>query len=632
MSGGRALAMGFAALLLSGTAAGAPRIDAIHAARTSGLAPLAVVFDATGTTDSRFARAFHALRYEWDFDDPGSGTWSLTGKSRNRGEGPVTGHVFTVPGSYDVGLLVTNPEGETATSSVRITVEDPDLRAWSGAYCYSNGSDHTGCPAGFTRVSNVSSYAETLQGRLRGNSAHLFHRGHSFQMREVNLLQAGDVGTISAYGSGPRPVLTGARFWAADDWRVAHLDLRGGATIWPFDNDSFTPSRQFTVFDVIATGYAACFDGFLQSAALDHHEQTALVDFTCQGLDPMNGIGWITFLSVRKSMLLGLDIEACSSSGRTEGNLRFVYANTVVLSHSRLTRGCSNDAAKNALHIRSCGQDNAFGRCAGGGHPNQYIVVSDNVFENWVGGSIVRTCTHDECDISGTNGNLSRDLLLERNFAYLNPGGPRDAFRFLSSQSGDVTVRNNVVDLTSAQAPWVAFVEQSSAGSSDNGEQYRDNLHVYNNTFVLDQASGKNVRACYSAIGSSHECKNNLIHAPGANVTLTSGSGWDGEANLYHGGASAQSYLGYPFIGGSHPGAPSRKTDFRLASSGVTGGTSPRESGVLLDSDGLDASGACRAGAWDVGAYELNAQVCPGAGTAASGLDAPELLPPTPVP
>jgi len=65
-------------------------------ARTSGVAPLAVFFDASGTTDIGVTtRPFHDLEYTWSFGDPGSGTWASGAQpgvsSRNSATGPVAG-------------------------------------------------------------------------------------------------------------------------------------------------------------------------------------------------------------------------------------------------------------------------------------------------------------------------------------------------------------------------------------------------------------------------------------------------------------------------------------------------------------------------------------------------------------
>ena len=92
----------FSAGLVATTAQAAITAD-ISPARTSGVAPLAVFFDATGTIDTDGStNDFHDLTYSWDFDDPDAGTWSFSGLSKNVAFGPVAGHVFETAGTYGV--------------------------------------------------------------------------------------------------------------------------------------------------------------------------------------------------------------------------------------------------------------------------------------------------------------------------------------------------------------------------------------------------------------------------------------------------------------------------------------------------------------------------------------------------
>lgn len=48
----------------------------VSAARTSGVAPLYVNFDATGTTSTASTNPTHELLYSWTFDDAGAGNWA----------------------------------------------------------------------------------------------------------------------------------------------------------------------------------------------------------------------------------------------------------------------------------------------------------------------------------------------------------------------------------------------------------------------------------------------------------------------------------------------------------------------------------------------------------------------------
>src|SRR5262245_10939752 len=61
----------------------------IVANRTTGVAPLAINFDASGTTSTATSIPLHEVEYSWNFADAASGTWSVSGKSRNTALGPI---------------------------------------------------------------------------------------------------------------------------------------------------------------------------------------------------------------------------------------------------------------------------------------------------------------------------------------------------------------------------------------------------------------------------------------------------------------------------------------------------------------------------------------------------------------
>ena len=81
----------------------------VNASRSSGVAPLSVFFDTTGTVSSTTTKPFHDIEYRWNFGEtsgPGAGTWnqgSRPGKSsRNLATGPLAAHVYEMPGTYTV--------------------------------------------------------------------------------------------------------------------------------------------------------------------------------------------------------------------------------------------------------------------------------------------------------------------------------------------------------------------------------------------------------------------------------------------------------------------------------------------------------------------------------------------------
>ena len=110
----------------AGTAAGSNIQVSVTPTRISGVAPLSVFFDASGTTAQATSRPFHDLAYCWDFDDSGGGNFLADGKSKNRAYGPEAAHVFETPGNYSVSLKVRDSQGRVASKNVQIGVSDPN--------------------------------------------------------------------------------------------------------------------------------------------------------------------------------------------------------------------------------------------------------------------------------------------------------------------------------------------------------------------------------------------------------------------------------------------------------------------------------------------------------------------------
>ena len=118
----------------------------LQATRLSGSAPLAVLFDATGTTVSS-GNADHQSSYEFNFNDDRGLTWAISGQPKNiqRG-GPLAAHVFDLPGTYTVRVRAQSSTG-MSEATVTVTVQNPDS-AYSGVntVCVSTSASYSGCP------------------------------------------------------------------------------------------------------------------------------------------------------------------------------------------------------------------------------------------------------------------------------------------------------------------------------------------------------------------------------------------------------------------------------------------------------------------------------------------------------
>ena len=84
----------------------------VEPSRTTGMAPLPVFFDATGTKLG--AGDLRSARFCWDFGDPLSAHPTATGFN--------VGHVYDKPGIYTVTVTVTDTTGEPVVKRLQVTV------------------------------------------------------------------------------------------------------------------------------------------------------------------------------------------------------------------------------------------------------------------------------------------------------------------------------------------------------------------------------------------------------------------------------------------------------------------------------------------------------------------------------
>ncbi|AUP77397.1 T9SS type A sorting domain-containing protein [Flavivirga eckloniae] len=178
----------------------------ITASRSTGPAPLSVIFDATMTTDTDTSLdTFRQLGYSFCFDDSSSGTWTHSGLSKNRETGgPIASHVFDTPGVYTVNVRVINPNGSSSDASVTITVLDSDIfYANTNTVVISTGSDFTGAPSGAQQISNVTSWPV-----WESNKRYLLKAGDDFtSLGRIRIMHRSNF-HLGSFGSGEKPIVT----------------------------------------------------------------------------------------------------------------------------------------------------------------------------------------------------------------------------------------------------------------------------------------------------------------------------------------------------------------------------------------------------------------------------------------
>ena len=123
----------YATYLAGGTGSNTPPSAAATATPTSGVAPLTVNFDGTGSSDPD---AGDTISYSWDLD--GDGTFGDSTVSK-------PSHTYSSPGTYNARLKVTDSHGASAISSpVTITVTGSDGTLTFGVTTPGTGMDRAG--------------------------------------------------------------------------------------------------------------------------------------------------------------------------------------------------------------------------------------------------------------------------------------------------------------------------------------------------------------------------------------------------------------------------------------------------------------------------------------------------------
>jgi len=498
-----------------GTGAG-PITLSLNASRTSGVAPLAVFFDATGTTSpSVTSRPFHDIEYRWDFGDPAVGataTWSSGSRagvsSKNEATGPVAAHVFETPGTYTVTLTVTDGTN-TDTTTVTITVDNADdIFAAGNTICVGATTlpigGAGGCPAG-AAVLTQANFNTAINGNINTKKRLLFKRGDTFaSTSDANIAVTGP-GIIGVFGTGNAPIVnvTGnnAAFRLSNqdtptikDWRIMDLEINGNSG--PTSQGVYAEGgiNQITALrlNIRNVHFGFQFSGSI----LDSHnssghpghtlwDQIAIVDSTISTLIGGGGGNGI-YMTSQRLMLLG---NAISNSTAAEHIVRLPNTFRGVLSNNTLSNPAS-DKHTVKMHAKVYGvSPTSF---------TEQIVLSDNRFTGGTGSAwIVAIGPQNAGDDERV-----RNVIVERN--WFAPEADTQIPLVIWAQ--DVTVRNNLFDLTGNLIHVGAEVTQRGI------EPAPANVSFYNNTFYSNSTG--NFIPIRFILGAGHIAKNNLGYAP----------------------------------------------------------------------------------------------------------------------
>jgi PKD repeat protein len=591
-----------------------------------------VHFDAIGdgtteTLDSAFPREFHSLLFEWDFGDPGSGTWSVSGKSKEHAVGAIAGHLYESPGTYTVTLRVTNPAGESDSVQQMVTVDHPDaVFAAVDTYCFANsgtpgGAGFEDCPVALASQHFVigSGIADGFNQALDSAACDrrslpkrcLFRRGDAWQVSADVGLAGGttSLGLIDAFGpaAAPDPAISyeggGQAFNInADGWTLANLDfsLSDSGGLAKLLNER----GRTTLYAIDATQVGfGCFAS-QGTGAPTHSDRVALIDVSCQA-DPTASFGAGGFFRTERTLVMGVLFD---NNYTGEFSFRTIHFPHSVLQHSRLMRPQEDSFnTRNVLQLRAwAGTANNVPGTPPTPTDTDFVIISDNVFSQDNEDSVVRTCQGNECANTSSTPELE-NVIIERNFFFFSTGGSGGAGGMTKAfwlQGGDITVRNNVVDLQgiidSQGLQNLVQHAPNAIGSSND-----DNIHVLNNTVYYDDSiSTDGFRFCGGgSVGTGHLCYNNLAYLPNhsASEVVDDGGNWNSSHDLF---ASSD-----PFAAPVPGQEATQATDFQADPGAASVVDAGFDFGTSAPTVRLDHGIRCRPASaeWDIGAWEAGA-------------------------
>ena len=494
----------------------------LSASRTSGcVAPCAVFFDSSTTTwsDHSHFEAFLDLRYAWDFGDPTSGAWAISGKSKNQAYGPEAAHVYDSPGQYTVTMTVSDGTGAVANQQVMITVDDPNaVFAGANTICFSTSGNFSDCPAG-AATQTTNSFA-TVMGYAAAGKRLLLRRGESWTSGDVSQLNNTGPGVIGAFAAGAKPrivctngdavIMAAATPNGTKDWRLVDLDFVGPSIDKSRVLQFRANTSQILVYRVDATNFGSVIQAHRDSLNFENspapHDQFFVVD---SNFSHKIGLAMtsLIFVAAEHLAILGSNIE----DGGESHNVRVQLSRPGVFEHNRVKEATGGGGVHLLkLHAPDFSAD---GCCNG---YNEHVVVSDNVFigfEAWNVNVAAQDEIHDQ---------RLRSIIVERN--YFTTMGPQSKVQYsLILSAPESVARNNIIN----QPNQWTFQTQGIGTMHTSGAEPLANVRIYNNTCYRGNGDLRCVDISDATVNAF--VGNNLVYVPNAGSSTVavkdSGSG-----------------------------------------------------------------------------------------------------------
>jgi hypothetical protein len=501
--------------------------------RISGVAPLSVFFDATGTTASATSIPFQELEYTWGFNDPAGGaTWaygSRTGASKNVAKGPVAAHVFETVGTYSVSLSITDGTNTVSNACTQITVQDPAaVFAAANTICVAASTlpvaGVDGCPTG-AAVHTQPAFDTAISSYAATGKRILFKHDDVFTGTSNAVINPTGPGMIGMYGVGAKPIIHTAGAYATisisnssntsfSDWRIMDLEIDGLAspTAGGINAGGISDNITLLRLDIhnVVFGWNIAGDGLEYNAT--HPPYTTPHEFD----------GWT---------IADCNTYDTDSSGASGVMGMYAFGHRFAILGSRIYHVISGEHAVRIEHAsKAVFSNNTFGDPAPTKQafslraPTYTDVGAQEYLPNTLPGLMAYTTqvvVSDNHFIAGRSGQPvdNKPSAVEYNAHFDNIIFERNWYQvgtstvccspMLGIRSQNITVRNELFDLTGAATHSVMTIDGATAVGPASSD-----VKVYNNTAFSNDAHDIYFMRQY--VSSGIIIQNNFMYAPNA--------------------------------------------------------------------------------------------------------------------
>lgn len=561
--------------------------------RTSGIAPLFVFCDGSGTTSTlRTPDEWRDVYHQWTVSGPvSSGNWQDVGQgntSRDFQEGLFAGFVFETVGTYTITYYCFDGVSVDQRTQ-QITVDDP-ASSYSMYYYISLDGTFTGAPgADGTHIrktigdlgyedfdSAINTIFATGTPGSPLNTAIYFQSGQTFAASARVDLDMDGPWCIGKFGSAANPIVTmyngelfrfGATGRMYDDGRIMDLEFdgqSGNTTIvfapgWEADN--------MTILNCSAHHVTRMFNMFGNTLTDHIHKNWCVAKSSSSNIVNNVGISNVNaYGDYVESAFLGNSFDSDLGG---EHVMRSIYYNKLLIAHN-LLQGAA--AGKTVLTLRAPGWASAYGPVPANS-ASQYSLVRDNRI---IGGLPVSICTQAP-NAPSLPDRIHHTIWESNQFETIHPDTGVVCKALTLQLFSHGVVRNNLFN--HAGSLWNG-IWSIHCDNLTHGTWTPDNVKVYNNTHYFPQTAD-NCEAVTNDDVTNFTVDNELVWAPTVtSPDILNGIGTEGPNNSTAAemGADTNTGANGPFFagsGGDGTGTFTTPSHFKLISGsyGIGNGT-----------------------------------------------------------